>query len=80
MGHIGEITVVVGSEVQRAIDTLFDDRLFWTAYLHLVPLAVDRSSIRIGILTLPLLDDPLSIAIRLERSGGHYRPDDNEVD
>lgn len=80
LGHIGEIEVVIGGEVQRAIDALLNDSLLWTAYLHLVPQPMDRGRLHIGILTLPILDTPDRIAIRIERCGGHHRSTDIEVE
>lgn len=80
MGHIGEVQVIIGSEVQRTIDCLLNDSLLWTAYLHLVPEPMDRGCLHIGILTLPLLDTPDRIAIRSERNGGHHRSTDIEVE
>ncbi len=74
------IEVQIGSEVRQTIDSLLNDRLLWTAYLHLVPEPMDRGRLRIGILTLPILDTPDRIAIRLERSGGHHRSTDIEVE
>ena len=80
LATLPEITVVVGSEVQRTVDTIRDDTLIIAAYLHLVSQSMGRGRLRLGVLFLPILDDPLCYCIRSERNGGHYRANDSEVD
>lgn len=74
------IEVSIGSEVQRTIDSILNDNLILSSYLHLVSEPMGRGNIRIGVLFLPILDDPLSFFIRSERNGGHYRSIDSEVE
>lgn len=74
------IEVSIGSEIQRTIDSVLNDNLILFGYMHLVSQPVGRGRIRIGILYLPILDDPLSYFIRSERNGGHYRSTDHEVE
>lgn len=73
MATVPEITVLVGSEVQRTVDSICNDNLILSAYLHLVSESLDRGTLRIGVLYLPILDDPLCYFIRSERNGGHRR-------
>ncbi len=80
MATAQSIEVLVGSEVQRTIDSICNDNLILSGYMHLVPEPVGRSGIRVGILYLPILDDPLSFFIRSERNGGHHRSTDIEVE
>ncbi len=74
------IEIQIGGEVQRTIDSILNDNLILSGYLHLVPESLGRSRICIGILFLPILDDPLSFCIRSERNGGHYRSPDSEIE
>ncbi len=80
MATAQSIEVLVGSEVQRTIDSICNDNLILSGYMHLVSEPMGQRSFRVGILYLPILDDPLSFCIRSERNGGHYRSDDSEVE
>lgn len=80
MATAQSIEIQIGSEVQRTIDAICYDNLFLTGYMHMVLKPMDRGRISIGILYLPILDDPVSFFIRSERNGGHYRSTDIEVE
>lgn len=80
MAVVQSIEVSIGSEVQRTIDSILNDNLILSADMHLVFEPMGGGRIRVGILFLPILDDPLSYFIRSECNGGHYRGPDSEVE
>jgi hypothetical protein len=80
MATVPTIEIQIGSEVQRTIDSILNDNLILSGYLHLVSESLGRGRLRIGVLFLPVLDDPLSFCIRSERNGGHYRSLDSEIE